>query len=102
EGFALGVTLAGELVENQDGRVAQDGASQGQALFLAAGELRASLAGARLIPFWQLHDEVMSEGAARGAFHIFFPSPAIAVCNIVVNRVIKQDGFLGHEADLLT
>ena len=48
-GLALGVGLAGELVEDQDARVAQDGPGQGEPLLLAAGQLRARLADARLV-----------------------------------------------------
>ena len=36
--FALGIERAGRLIEQQDGRVAQDGAGDGDALALAAGE----------------------------------------------------------------
>lgn len=39
EHFALGIRLAGEFIEDQDAWIAQDRASQGDALFLAARQL---------------------------------------------------------------
>ena len=42
--LALGVERAGRLVEQQDRRVAQDGAGDGDALALAAGQRHAALA----------------------------------------------------------
>src|SRR5579871_3330382 len=38
EALAFGVQRAGGLVQDEDGGVAQDGAGDGEALFLAAGE----------------------------------------------------------------
>ena len=64
--LALGVDLAGELVEDQDARVAQDGAGQGDPLLLAAGQLGAGLADARLVALGQLQDEVVGEGPLGG------------------------------------
>src|SRR5262245_10749093 len=42
--LALGIGLAGTLVEDEDARIAQDGPRQGNPLLLPAGELAASLA----------------------------------------------------------
>ena len=48
--LALGVERRGRLVEQQDGRVLEDGARDGQALALPAGELGAVLADLRVQP----------------------------------------------------
>src|SRR5438034_2420364 len=58
--LALGVVLAGELVEDEDARVAQDGAGQGQALLLAARQLPRRLADLRLEALVEPQDELVS------------------------------------------
>ena len=45
--LALQIDLAGGLVEDQDGRIAEDGPRQGDALPLSAGEPAAQRAGLR-------------------------------------------------------
>jgi hypothetical protein len=42
--FGVAVERGGRLVEHQDARIFQDGAGDGDALLLAAGELQAALA----------------------------------------------------------
>ena len=92
QGLALGVGLAGELVEDQDARVAQDGPGQGQALLLAAGQLGAGLADARLVAVRQLHDEVVGEGPLGRRLHVLPRcARAVAVGDVVVDRVVEQD-----------
>jgi len=55
--FGVGVEGGGRLVEQKDGRVFQDRAGDGDALFLAAGELEAAFADGRLIAIGQFRDE---------------------------------------------
>ena len=54
EAFALAVERAGGLVEDEDGRVFQDGAGDGDALALAAGEFHAALADERAVALREL------------------------------------------------
>ena len=69
--FALQIDLAGGLVEDQDGRIAEDGPGQGDALPLAAGEAIAQRPGLRLVAFGQfLFDEAMGVGLLGGLDHL--------------------------------
>ena len=64
----LRVDAGGRLVEDDDGRVLQNGAGNGYALLLAAGELSAALAHHGIIAVGQRHDEVVAaHRAAKGA-----------------------------------
>ena len=64
----LGVRVegAGGLVQNQDARVFQDGAGDGDALLFAAGELVAALADDGVIAFRQGGDVVVDGGGLGG------------------------------------
>ena len=53
QGLVLDVDGAGGLVEDQDGRVAEHGAGQGDPLPLAAGEAEAALADDRVVAVGQ-------------------------------------------------
>ena len=53
---------AGRVVENQDARVGEQGAGDGQALALAAGEGHAALADHRVVAILEAHDEVVGLG----------------------------------------
>src|SRR5579883_1462371 len=56
---------AGGVVENQDARVGEQGASDGDALALAAGERDAALADHRLIAFLEAEDELVRLRVSR-------------------------------------
>jgi hypothetical protein len=64
-GLGAAVERAGRLVEDQDRRVFEQRAGNGDALLLAAGELEAALAHPRLIALGQRDDEVVDRRAAR-------------------------------------
>src|SRR5690606_4512087 len=60
--FGLDVDGAGRLVEDEDRRVLEEGAGEGDALALAAGELHPSLADEGVVPLGELDDEVVGAG----------------------------------------
>src|SRR6266852_6819922 len=93
---------AGKFVQNQDARIAKDRAGQGDALSLAAGKLGAGFTDLGLITVRQAHDKFMDVGFIGSGFDFFLARPAIAVGNIVVDRVVEQDRFLSDDADLLS
>src|SRR6185436_11756355 len=59
QAFAGGVERGRSLVEQQDLRVAQDGAGDGQPLPFASGQAGAVLADDRVVPVRQLDDPVV-------------------------------------------
>ena len=72
EQLALGDRIegSGRFVEDEDGRVANDGASDGQALALARGELAAALAKFGLVALLHLADELVRARDLRRRFHV--------------------------------
>ena len=71
------VERAGRLVEDQDRRVLEQGAGDGDALLLAAGELEAALADHRLVAVGQLHDEGVDRRAPRGGLDLRLAAPSL-------------------------
>ena len=65
QAFALAVEGAGGFIEQQDRRVAQDGASDGEALALAARKTRAGFAEETVDAVGQLAEEAVGMGGFR-------------------------------------
>ena len=64
--LGLGIHRGGGLVQQQDRRVLEQRAGDGQPLFLAAGELHAALADVGVELLRQLADEALRVGGCRG------------------------------------
>src|SRR2546425_6157759 len=64
--FGLHIDRAGRLVEDENRRVLEEGASERNALAFAPGEAHASLADGRLVALGQANDEVVSVRGGRG------------------------------------
>ena len=58
--LVFGVNAGGRFVQNDDGRIFQNGARNGNALLFAAGQRAAALADDRVIPLRKRRDEVMA------------------------------------------
>src|ERR1035438_9839880 len=98
--FALRVQVAGGFVQDQDGRVLQQGARDGEALALAAGKLDAAVANHSLIAFREALDEIVGEGGFGGGADGILLYAFTAVGDVVGYGVVEQKGILGHHADL--
>src|ERR1017187_8442402 len=98
--FALRVQMAGGFVENQYGRVLQQGAGDGEALPLSAGELDAAVADHGLVAFREAHDEIVGQRGFGGGADAVGRYAVTAVGDVVRHRVIKQESVLRHQADL--
>ncbi len=59
QGFGFGVKRGSGFIENQNGGVFEEGAGEGEALGLSAGEARAAFADDGFVFFGQRFDEVM-------------------------------------------
>src|SRR5438309_2095115 len=79
----VGVEAAGGLVEQEDGRVAQDGAGDGDALPLAAGQLHAALADAGLVAVGERRDEVVGVGLPRRRDDLLLAGARPAVSDVL-------------------
>src|SRR5688572_15609678 len=96
--FALAVERAGRFVEDQDLRVAQNRARNGDALALPAGELRAAVAHHGVVAPWQLEDEVVRIGRACRALHRVAVRGGRAVADVVVYGVVEENRLLRDDA----
>ena len=65
DALALVVERAGRLVEDQDARIGDQRAGNGDALALAARKRRAALADDGVVAFGQFEDEVVRAGERR-------------------------------------
>lgn len=90
----LDVEGAGGLVEQQDGRVFDDGSSDGHALLLAAGELHPSLADLGRVPFRERADEGVGVGELGRLDDLRLRRAVLPVDDVVVNGGGEEDGFL--------
>ena len=101
EAFGLGVQRAGGFIEHQDGGVSQDGAGDGDALALAAGQRHPFFADLRVIALGPFHDEVVGVSMFRGHHDLRFGRAGPAQRDVVPDRIIEQDDVLGDHRDLV-
>src|SRR5579883_2994212 len=92
---------AGGVVENQDARVGEQGAGDGDTLALAAGERDAALADHRLVTFLEAEDELVGLRVSRGPLnrrlvHLL----AHAVGNVLGHRAREEENILLDGRDL--
>ena len=95
--FAFGVEGGGGLVQQQDRRIAQDGAGERDALALAAGEVSAHLAGGRVIAAWHREDELMRVGGSGGRLDFGAAGVKAPKRDVAGDRVVKQRRVLRDE-----
>ena len=99
---ALGLVIegGGGLIHDQHARLLQDGACDGDALPLAAGEAAAPLAHLGGIAGGQIHDEIVG-GSDRGCLDDLIAAGFwIGEGDVFLHRAIKQHRILGNDADL--
>ena len=99
--LGLGVERGGGLVEDEDGRVLEQGARDGDALPLPAGEPAPPLADHGVVAARQVEDEVVGEGRARRRLDARLVHVVEAVGDVGAHGVVEEHRLLGHEADLL-
>ena len=97
--LALGVQRAGGLVEQQQRRAAQDGARDGDALALAAGEPHAALAQGGVEAFGQAVEELGGKGGLGRGAHLGVAGLGPAVADVLQARCGEDHRLLRHQAD---
>ncbi len=98
--LAFGVERRGRFVQQQDRRIAQHGAGDGDALALAARQFQAAFADARIVAVRQLHDEFVRRRVLRRTLDIRSAGAGSAQRDIVGDAFVEQDGVLGHQSDI--
>ena len=99
--LALRVEGGGRFVEQQQGRVAQQRAGDGDALALAARQPRPAFAHERVEPVGKRAQEILGIGVARRLPQLVFARVPIAVAQIVARRGGEDHHFLRHHGDAL-
>ena len=84
--LALGVQRAGGLVQQQDRRIGEQGAGDGQALALTAGQAEAGVAQMGLLALRQALDELVGMRRARRRFHVGLAGVETSVTDVVLHR----------------
>ncbi len=98
--LALGIEVRRRLVEDQDRRILEEGAGDGQALALAAAEPHAALAHQRGVALRAGQDELLGVGLARRAVDRLGRRRRVAVGDVVLDRVAEEKRLLRHHRDL--
>jgi len=100
--LALGfrVQRAGGFVEDEDGRVLEDGAGDREALALAAGQRAAAFADRRRERVRRALDEVERLGALGGVAHFGLGGVGLADPQVFGDRAVEQQRLLVDDADV--
>ena len=95
--FGFGVKGAGGLVQNEQGRILEQGAGNGQALLLAPGKAHAALPDGRFVAFGQLADEAVGiggRGCGTHALHIQIRGEVAPIGDVFGDGRVEQEGIL--------
>lgn len=98
--FAFRVEGGGGFVQEQDGGVFQEGAGDGEALLLSAGEFAAFVAYDGLVAFGLGKDEIVGKSLPCGFFDFRFGRVGATEEDVVVDRVVEKEGVLRDDADV--
>ena len=98
--FGLGVERAGGLVEDEDARVGEDGAGDGEALALAAGELDAALADDGVVAFGEALGELVDAGDAAGLQELLLGGVGAREEDVLADGAVEEEGLLQDDAEL--
>ncbi len=98
--LALGIQRGGGLVEQQDARIGENGAGDGDALALAAGKFGAARADEGVIALGQRGDEIVGVGLAGGVLDFLEGCAGFAVFDVLADAAAEEQDFLRHDGDL--
>ena len=87
------------LVQQQDGRILEDGARDGDALLLPARQPRAAFAEEGVVAFRQPADELVRGRGARRGFDLGVAGAGAAVADVLARARAEDHGLLRHETD---
>ncbi len=97
--FAEGIQVGGGLVHDEDRGVFEEGAGDGDALNLPAGEAHAAFADYGLIAVRQLADEIVRVGHGGGGVDLLAGGIAPAIEDILPDGAGEEHRLLRHDAD---
>ena len=92
--FRLRIECGGGLIQNQYGRILENGAGNADTLALSAGKLAATVADIGIVTFLGVHNEIVGIGYL-GSFHNLLHGGILYTeSNVIEESVIKENGFL--------
>src|SRR6185369_10525856 len=95
--LGLRIQRTGGFVQDEDGSVLYNGASDGEPLFLAAGKRDPFFANDSVVALRFLNDEFVGVGVAGGSFDFSVGCAGTAHGDVGPDSVVKQDGVLGDD-----
>ena len=98
--FSRGIQSACRLIQNQHGRILQQGTRNGQALALPAGKGAATLTNHRVITMGLALDEIMRFRKPAGMFQFFLRCIGAPDHQVFADGAVEQHAFLEHDADV--
>mmetsp|Transcript_18179 Transcript_18179/g.28458 ORF Transcript_18179/g.28458 Transcript_18179/m.28458 type:complete len:692 (-) Transcript_18179:1735-3810(-) len=99
--FAFSVQGACGLVQKQHRRIAQNGAGNGDPLFLTARQHHAPFAQRAVISIRQVHDEIMRGGSTGRRFDLGLAGVRTTKSDVFPRRSGKDHRVLRHQRDVL-
>jgi len=97
--LSAGVDRRGRLIQDQDLRIAQEGAGDRQQLLLALGDVGGFLVDFRLVAVFQGADEVVHIGGVGSGDDFLVAGSGLAVADVVHDRSGEQPGVLQDHAE---
>ena len=95
----LGISEGGRLVQNHNGGVLQNGAGDGDALTLPAGELLARVSGRRIPAMLQPADKFFALGRLSSRQHLLVRGPRTPQPDVLFQGAVKEEVVLRDETD---
>src|SRR5579885_2851789 len=98
--FGHGIDVGCRLVEDEDARIGQQGAGEGDELALAHAQVTPAFANGRIVAVGQLqHQFVQADGAGR-LLDLFVCGVQATVANVLADSAGEEEWLLQHNADL--
>ena len=101
EHLGAGVDVARGLVQDQDGRVGEEGTGDGQELPLAGGDVGCILVQDGVVAVGKGAHEVVRVSGLGGGHHLVGAGAALAVGDVVADAPREEPGVLQHHAEHL-
>ncbi len=98
--FGFRVEAGRGFVQNQNARVGQDGAGDGDALALAAGEFHAALADDGVVLLFEILGEFVHARDAAGFENLFLGRAGAREGDVFFDGAVEQERVLQHHAQL--
>ena len=99
-GLGLGIERAGGFVEDEDAGLGEQGAGDGEALALAAGELDATLADDGVVGLREAQGELVDAGRGAGADELVFGGIGAGEEDVLTDGAVEEEGVLKDDAEL--